>query len=229
MTKGQMTDSVFDAFFRQAVIDNFFKELELITTDDEISSQSSFSAEHDKRMVSMFANEKRKNTFNTTVRWSKRVAAVVFITVSILFGSLMLVPEVSAIVVNTVVEWFEKFARFTSSSTETTKLHLEPIFIPDGFWEEDRYSDDLVTTIIFLNAEGIIIFYEASLVSAQLSIDNEGHEYDVKQVDDNYYHILTAIEVDKENKVVWDADGQRFILASIIPIEELINMALFVG
>ncbi|MDR2599286.1 MAG: DUF4367 domain-containing protein [Oscillospiraceae bacterium] len=228
MTKDQVIDSVFDAFFKQAVIDNFFEEFNLITEDDEISSQCIFSDEHNNRMISLFVKEKRKNSFNIAIRWGKHIAAAVFISISILFGSLMLVPEVRAIVIDTVVEWFDQFARFNSNSSEIAKSFNEPTFIPEGFREEFRDGNDMITIILYADNNDVVIFFETHLTSTQLSIDNEDHYYKTIQVDGIDFHILTAIKNYKENKIIWEKSGQRYILSSEISVDELLKMAFSV-
>jgi hypothetical protein len=225
----QLRESVFDALFKQAVIDNFYDELNLVTQNSDLTEQYNVSAAFEKRMDALFAKEKQKASLTTFAIWCKRVAAVVVITASILFSSLMLVPEVRAVVVETVIEWFEQFARFTSGSIETTAPFLEPVFIPDGFWEEYRYSDDVRTTILFINSYDVLLFFDASLSASQLSVDSEGHEYEKRQINNTVYHVLIAIDIGKENKIIWDIDGNRYFLSSEIPIEDLFQMALSLG
>ena len=229
MINSKLDESVFDALFGQAVIDNFNEQLDLLTHDVDLEPQLIFSSEHEKRMRLLFIKENRKDKLRKTVKWSKRVAAILILAISLLFGSLMFVPEVRAVVIGTVVEWFDQFARFTSTSTGSTNSSINPKYIPDGFTEEYRHNDDMGTTILFINIKGVEIFYEARSVDTQLSVDNEGHEYEIENFNGIEYHVLRVVETGKENKIIWESDGQIYLLSSKIPIEELFKMALSVG
>ena len=230
MINSKLDESVFDALFGQAVIDNFNEQLDLLTDDTDIEPQPIFSSEHEKRMMLLFAKENRKERIRKTIKWSKRVAAVILIGISVLFGSLMLVPEARAVIVGTVVEWFDQFTRFTSTAPESEKTNLEPTYIPDGFREDYRNSNEFTTIILFINdVDGVDIFFEASIIAAQLSVNNIGKEYEIKQIDGIDYHLLKAVDSDAESIIVWETDGQRYLVGSLIPIEELLKMALSIG
>ena len=228
MINSKLDENVFDALFGQAVIDNFNEQFDLITNDTDIEPQFSFSNEHEKRMKILFTKENRKEKIRKTIKWSKRVAAIFIIAISLLFGSLMLVSEVRAVVIGTVVEWFDQFTRFTSTAPEAEKTNLEPTYIPDGFREDTRQNEKLITVIIYINDDGVDIYFENSLVSGQLSVNNEGYDYEIKQFDSIEYHIFTSSERN-DNIIVWESDGERYLLASSITIDELLKMALSVG
>ena len=228
MSNSQANESIFEALFTQAVIDNFDEYLESLSQDDKLSSHCIFSADHEKRMSTLFAREKRKINITAASKWVKRVAAVIFIAVSILFGSLMFVPEVRATVIDTVVEWFDQFTRFTSRSTEATKSNLEPTFIPEGFIEEYRYKTDFQTIILYINNYGIEIDFMSTPINAQHSVDNEGYEYEVVRYNTIDYHIFTSIDLEKVNFIIWEEEGARFQVGSTISMDILFVIALSV-
>jgi len=228
MINSKLDESVFDALFGQAVIDNFNEQLDLLTHDADIEPQLIFSTEHEKRMKLLFAKENRKDKLRKTVKWSKRVAAIFILAISLLFGSLMFVPEVRAVVIGTVVEWFDQFARFTSNSVETSSSSLEPTQIPEGFSEEFRNANDFSTVIFYSNVNADVIVFESHSVISQLSVDNEGHEYYKEYHNGVEYHIVKAIEDGKDNKIIWEYDGRRYLLFSEISIPELLLIAFSV-
>jgi len=225
MINSKLDENVFDALFGQAVIDNFNEQFDLITNDTDIEPQFSFSNEHEKRMKILLTKENRKEKIRKTIKWSKRVAAIFIIAISLLFGSLMLVSEVRAVVIGTVVEWFDQFTRFSSTAPEAEKTNLEPTYIPDGFREDIRQSEKNITVILYINDnDGVDIYFESSIITAQLSVDNEGYDYEIKQIDSIDYHIFTSSE--KENIIVCETSIERYLLISSIPIDELLKMAL---
>jgi len=228
VTNSKTSESVFESLFRQAVIDNFDEQLDSITQKFESSEPSAFSLEHEKRMMLLFAKENRKDKLHKTIKWSKRIAAIIILTISLLFGSLMFVTEVRAAVIGIVVEWFDQFTRFTSNAPVTEKKNHEPTFIPNGFWESLHDSNDFITVILYENNEGLSILFDTHLASAQLSVDSEDHIYETKEINNIFYHILTTSAKGKANKIIWEIDGQRYLLASELSIEELFEMAFSV-
>lgn len=228
MSTKQMSDNVFDALFGQAVIDNFYNELDSLPTAEELAIMYKPSEAHAIRMKKLFAAEKRKERIHTVLVWSKRVAAVITIATTILFGSLMFVPEVRAAVVETIIEWYEQFTRFTSTSTNVDKTDLEPEYIPDGFEEEMRSITESITIILYTNEYDEVITFQSSLSEGSLAVDNEGRDYEVKSVDDVDYHIFTAGDNESENTILWDRHGQRYFVTSTIPIDELLTVVLSV-
>ena len=180
-------------------------------------------------MRALFAKEERKENLRNAIKWSKKIAAVLIIAISILFGSLMFVPEVRAVISETVIEWFDQFVRFSSNAPEAEKTNLEPSYIPDGIEEDCRDGGETMTIIIYTNQDGVSIFFESQTVGAQLSVDNEGYEYEIKQFEAIDYHIFTAIVKDKENIIIWERSGQRYNLSSVISVDQLLEIAFSVG
>jgi len=229
MISSQVNNNVYEALFRQAVIDNFNQQLDSFTLDDYPEEQYTYSPEHEKRMNALFTKEEREDKLRAAVKWSRRAAAVILIAISVLFGSLILVPEVRAAVIRTVIEWYDQFARFPSAPTDIEKTNLEPAYIPDGFWEDFRDGNELTDIIFYTNGDGIDIIFHSSLTSAQTSVNNEGYDYEVRQINGIDYHVFTGVEIGKGNFIVWEADGQRYSIGSLISIDELQKMALSVG
>jgi hypothetical protein len=224
-----VNDSVFDALFRQAVIDNFFTELDSLPSDDTLAELYSFSAEHELRMKRLFARDARIERFHTALIWSKRVAAAIILAMSILFGSLMFVPEVRAVVYETITEWYEKFVRFTSNAPTTDKVNHEPGYIPEGFQEYLRDELGTMTTIIYLNDSGVVIQFETCTLSNSISVDNEDRRYIVERKDNTDYHVFTSVVDEKMNSIIWEQFGQRYHVSSTLSLDEIWKIALSVG
>ena len=220
-----INDSVFEALFRQAVIDNFLEELDSLPPEEELAKLYTFSPEHETRMQRLFAREARRERTRAVIMWTRRAAAVFVIAVTIIFGVLMFNPQVRAAVVETVTEWYEKFVRFTSNAPEMAKTNLEPGYIPDGFVEIVRDSDDIMTTIIY-DGESDTIVFQSFRSSGSLSVDNENNNYEIRKIDGIEYHVFTTSLDNGENSIVWDIDGQRYAIFSIISIDELLAIAI---
>jgi len=225
----KMSDSVFDALFSQAVIDNFYEELNSLPPDDELAKIYTFSHEHEMRMKKLFAREALKEKARITLVWGKRAAAIVILAASILFGSLMFVPEVRAVIMEIVTEWYEKFVRFTSTSTETDMTSHEPTYIPSGFQEELRDEMETMKTIVYTNDDGVIIQFESGLSGGSISVDSEGRDYRLVRSDGIDYYIFSTNDMEKMNAVVWETDGQMYHISSQLPIDEILKIAFSVA
>lgn len=229
MSIKQMSDNAFEALFKQAVIDDFFDELDSLPPAHELSMQYKPSDAHTARMKRLFATEKRRDRGHVVLMWSKRIAAVITIAVTLLFGSLMFVSEVRAAVVDTIIEWRDRFVRFTSTSPDVEKTNLEPLYIPDGFNEEIRDDTGTVTIIMYINADNEIITFQSSLSGGSLSVDSEERTYEAISINGVEYHMFVADYDNDENTVLWDNLGQRYFVTSTISMDELMKMALSVS
>ena len=66
------------------------------------------------------------------------------------------------------------------------------------------------------------------LISGLLVIDNEGHEHETRHIDGIDYHLFFAVEADKENHFIWETNGHRYVMSSMISIEKLFEVVISV-
>lgn len=224
MDKTRINDSIFDALFERAVIDNFNEELDSLPPYEEMVKIYTFSERHEQRMKRLFARERRKEQFHAFKKVSRRVAAVLLIAITLLSAALMLTPQVRAAVTQMIIEWFDEFTRFTFTGTITSPEGLEPTYIPDGFWEDFRHEDEASTIIIFANIDGKEIYFESAHAVGLFSIDNENAIYELRTIDGIDYHVLTAISEDYENSIMWEFGGRRYYLRSTITYVEYLQI-----
>lgn len=220
-------DSIFDALFRQAVIDNFNEELDSVPSDEEIDRLFPFSPEHEARMKKLFANERRKGKILTAVRWLRQGAAVAVITFSVIFGLLMAAsPPVRAAVVDTVIGWYQEFVRFTSpNSVEESITSKEPAYIPYGFIIQSHDNMDSTDIYNYVNSEGETIVFVSTPANDTISVNNEDVGYEVIEAGDIDYHIFASPAEHGENSITFDANGTRFTITSSIAPEQLLKIA----
>ena len=216
-----INDSVFEGLFKQAVIDSFLEELDSLPPDEELAKIYVYSPEHEAGMKKLFAREARKERIRKSARRAGRLAAALAITVTILFDLLMSVPQVRATVIETVIEWHEKYTKFTSNAPRTEHPHLELGYIPEGFTEIIRDEADSITCLIYENESGIILVFQYSDLSSSLSVTNENNAYEILQTGGVEYHIFETIVDGGESTIIWELYGQRNMISSIMSIDEL--------
>ena len=134
MNTNQLSDSVFEALFRQAVIDSIYEEIDELPPDEELAAMYTFSDAHEARMKKLFARESRSENFCLVAKWIRWVAAIIMISVAILFGSLMLVPQVRATVVQTITD---ENMEYTVIEIDGIEYHL--------FTSEDDSIDSVIS------------------------------------------------------------------------------------
>ena len=221
-------DSLFEGLFRQAVIDNFLEELDSLPADEELAKIYVYSPEHEAGMKKLFSLEARKERIRNIAKWSRRAAAVLVIAVAVLFGVLMSAPQVRASVIDTIVEWYEKYTKFTSNAPDTEKPNLEPGYIPIGFWENNRIEMETITIIEYINNDNEIITFQSYRASGSVSVDNEEIAYWTLGLDGMEYHLFASTDGDSENTIIWDVTDQRYKITSAIHTGELLEMAISV-
>ena len=227
MSSSLINEGVFEALFRQAVIDNFNEELDSLPTGEALAKLFTFSPAHELRMKKLFERDERREKIRAVVMWSRRVAVVIIAAATILLGAMMLSPQVRAAVAQTLTEWYENFARFTSNAPEAEKTSLEPVYIPEGFIVAARDDIPMITTIVYLNEDdGAVVTFQSFRAQGAVAVDNEDIDYRVAQIDGVEYHIFVSTDGINENAVVWDVGGQRYRISSTIAVDELIIMAI---
>lgn len=156
MNKDQVDDVVFEALFRQAVIDDFNEEIDSIPTNEQLAKIYSFSPEFELRMKKLFTKDRRKDFIKTISLYSRRVASVLIIVLGLLFGTLLFNAEVRAAVGNVLVEWYEKFTSFTFIGDEIIdeKKEWSLNYMPEGYIQENYEVLGRITSIEYRNNQG---------------------------------------------------------------------------
>lgn len=230
----KIDDSVFEALFRQAIIDEYNEEIDSIPPKEELIKTVTFSPEFELRMKRLFAREKRKGYYKKALSYSKRVAAVFVITTTIIFGMLLFNPEVRADVKNTVVEWYDKFTSFIfqSEASDTSKINeWRPKYLPTGYYENIVEKLGKSTNIEYVDSQGNIVYlsYRPEGNNTNISVDNENHEIESETINGQEAFIARATSEEFENGVIWSMEGYTLSLWSKLPIDELIKIAQSVG
>jgi hypothetical protein len=212
-------DNFSEALFKQAVIDDFEREIVKMQED---KTPVTFSVRHERRMNALFAKERRRAKVHSFLTSARHVAAAfaVFVVLSI---GLMAVPAVRA-AVGTAILWLDEYAQF-SGGTSVEREFGEPSVLPAGFSEMSRIEEAGFVSINYTNADGVMLMFTCTPENDSLSVNNEGVEYGQLAVDGTIYHTFTAISGEYISSVVWDMGGSRFCIGAKLPIEDLLTVA----
>jgi hypothetical protein len=226
----KIDDSVFEALFRQAIIDEYNEEIDSIPPKEELIKTIIFSPDFELRMKRLFAREKRKGYYKKALSYSKRVAAAFVITTTIIFGMLLFNPEVRAAVKNTVVEWYDKFTSFIfqSEASDTNKnMEWQPEYLPTGYHENFIEKLGKSTNVEYADPQGNIVYlsYRPEENDTNISVDNENHKIESETINGQVAYILRATSEEFENGVIWSMEGYTFSLWSKLSVDELVKIA----
>jgi hypothetical protein len=229
MNKDQVDDVVFEALFRQAVIDDFNEEIDSIPTNEQLAKIYSFSPEFELRIKKLFTKDRRKDFIKTISLYSRRVASVLIIVLGLLFGTLLFNAEVRAAVGNVLVEWYEKFTSFTFRDDEIIdeKKDWTLKYLPEGYIQENYQVLGRITSIEYRNNQGekIRFTYVPEGSATNISVDNENHQISNYVILGNEAFSITALDDKFDNGLIWNMDGHTFDLWGKVSIDELIKIA----
>ncbi|OPZ92185.1 MAG: hypothetical protein BWY74_01706 [Firmicutes bacterium ADurb.Bin419] len=229
MNKNQVSDTVFEALFRQAVIDDFNEEIDSIQANEQLAKIYSFSADFEIRMKKLLTRDRRKSSFKNAMLYSRKVASVLIIVLGLLFGTLLFNTEVRAAVGKVLVEWYDKFTSFTFRDDEiiSEKKDWTLNYLPEGYAMNNYEVLGRITNIDFKNELGDKIRFsyhpEGSIIN--ISVDNENHKIDRCEILNNEAYCISAVDDEFDNGVIWNMDGHTFDLWGKIPMEELKKVA----
>ncbi|WP_312810196.1 DUF4367 domain-containing protein [Sedimentibacter sp.] len=229
MNKDQVNDIVFEALFRQAVIDNFNEEIESIPSNEQLSEIYSTSPKFEMMMKNLFIKDHRKSFLKKAMFYSKRVASIFIIVLGLLFGTLLFNTEVRAAVGKVFVEWYERFTSFTFKDDEiiSEKKDWTLGYLSEGYVQENYEVLGRITSIEFTNNQGekIRFTYGPEEGITNISVDNENHEINSCVILDNEAFSISAVDDAFDNGVIWNMDGHTFDLWGKISVDELKKMA----
>lgn len=160
---------------------------------------------------------------------SKRVmktAAMIVLTIAVLFGLMMSIPPVRAFVFSVVEEFIDHNEHKTYETRADEELGKCIIgYLPEGF---DVVSDYSAGMIICSDGNSKIkLIYEYAYSESWLFVDNEEVAVRNTMIGEHSAVIYVTTESDKKNRVVWydEAKKMQFYISSTIDIDELIKVA----
>ena len=228
----QMDDKVFEALFRQAVIDDYNEEIEGIPQRKDLMKIISFSPEFELRMKKLFVRDRRRNAFIMSVYYGRRVAAVFILAVTILSIVLLTNSEVRAAIKNTIIEWYDKYTSiiFHGKDKGNDLNDIEEFifeYIPEGFVESWNEKQGNITDMEYIDDVGTTIYISCwpDSNSTNISIDNENHTIERTTIKGYEAYIAEATNEDFDNGVIWSMEGYKFTIWSKLSIKELIKIA----
>jgi len=227
----KMDDNLFEALFRQAVIEEFKKEVESIPKKDELIKIVTLSPEFELRMRRLLARDRRRDIVLKAIHVGKRVAAIILLAVGFLSLLMLSNAKVRASVKEAIVEWYNKYISIIFNGQEASDTsdikEFRPKYLPKGFKESQVEKDDDRAIFIYQNdfGDSIYVSYWHNYYNANILIDNENHIIETRMINGYEVFIAYAIQENPINVIVWTMDNYQFRIWSTLSMDELIMMA----
>ena len=153
-------------------------------------------------------------------------AAMVILSMSILFGALMLHPEARQAIINLVVTWYEDHIKYSFRDKDAAALpqKWEFGYIPEGFTllSEERLDDFCM--FIYERSDGVLLKIIITNESRGGYLDNE--HYDIKKISfrNGVADLYQSQDNMFPNKIVWHREDLRVLTAinGMISLDELL-------
>lgn len=229
MNKNQLNDVVFEALFRQAVIDEFEEEIKRRPSNEELISIYTFSQKFEVQMKNLFKKDNRKVLINKFMLYTRKAAVILLILFGCLFSILLLNKEVQATVNKIIIEIYEKFSSIIYKGEKADFEEKDWIlsYLPQGYTVKntEKLGNGIIIDYENDNKNIITFTYSPNIGSTNISIDNENHEIiKYKILGEEAYCAITK-NSKFDNMVVWDKENYIFYLSGKEDINELKKMA----
>jgi len=230
MINEKVDQAVFEKLIELAVIENHTKELAAIPSVWEPSTAYTFSNSFESRMKKILSKYRKKIAFSHTLHFTRKAAAFIIIFLGISFGFLLSAPNVRAAVSETIIQWYDKYTRFSFSNVETVGENTgvwRPEYLPAGFFEESVLEVGPITNITYKNAnESLIVLTYAPIDEGySFSIDNEHTLKSDILIGGEHAYLFKANTENDESYLIWEKEGISFQVQSTVHYAELIKMA----
>lgn len=224
-----MNDRVFEALFRQAVIDDFNEEIDSMSSKEDLSQTYSLSPGFEIRMKKLLATDRRKDFLKKSINLARKIASILIIGLGLLYGILLFNTEVRAATENVLVGWYKQFTSYTIKEDELIGRDRDWVlnYLPQGYALENHWVDGWTSYMEFTNIDGgkIRFSYTPGKASTDLLVDDEEYEvYEAKILDEDGFYVK-AIDENFENGLIWNMEDFNFDLWGKISRDELVKIA----
>ena len=184
-----------------------------------------------RKVLSLIKNYDKTSAWNELPIVLRRIVAAVLIVCTISFAMCLSVEAIRNEIVNTIVDWYDKFVSvFFVADTPSDKIeeYKEPTLQLEGVEKIIDRKDIAIYSIIYISNDEPIIKYQQKLIdSTILKFDNE-HDFIQNTVTVNESSALLFTYNDGAHLLAWN-DGKYsytiFSYTSAIDVDTLIFMA----
>jgi len=179
-----LSDELFEVVLRQAVYDADMEDLEELPPEEELNQNYPISKKDRKEFERLQKAQARGISVRTML--ARRVAIIAITVLAVVFGGLMLHPDIRAGVSHIVVQQFEKFNLFSHDEKGEAKhfLTVDDViigYIPEGFELAAKEEGASMRHLYYCNPEDSSCYIAIDIglsKDTDFGVDNE-HEYEI--------------------------------------------------
>lgn len=218
-----------DALIAMVVTEAEARELEKMPSIEEMDDAFQPSEQFLKKMEKLVKKADAKRKHKKIRHGVKKVLIAAAVTMSIFSCMLLPVQAVREAVVDTLIEWQDKFMTIVFSTEDMTSYTPESItvgYIPDGFsLVEPVVRDSSTYYANYSNPDGEWLVLHSLTIDGtrHISLDNEYAAYYSLQFQS--HEAIWGVMKDYSNTLIWDDYGLSFKISGSIDISEIIKIA----
>ncbi len=228
MNKKQLNDTVFEALFRQAFIDEFEEEINSIQSEGT-AFMCEPSPEFQMRMKKIFEDDNKRTLIKKLIIYTKKIAAILFIILGCTFATLLLNKEVQATVNKIIIEIYEKFNSIIFQGKQLSFEEKDWIlnYLPKEYTikKYEKLGNVIYVEYGDVQENKIRFSYRPGRNSTNISVDNENHEMKEIKILNEKAYLLIAKNNKFDNGIIWNIEGYRFELWGKVAKDELNRIA----
>lgn len=218
-----------DALIAMVVTEAEARELEKMPSIEEMDDAFQPSEQFLKKMEKLVKKADSKRKHKKIRHGIKKILIIAATTMSIFFCMLLPVQAVRESVVDTLIEWQDKFMTIVFSTEDTIPYTPESItvgYIPDGFsLANPEIRDNSTYYVHYSNPDGDwLVIHSLKIDGIQdISLDNEYSTYYPLQFQS--HEAIWGVMKDHNNTLIWDDHGLSFQISGNIDLSEIIKVA----
>ncbi|WP_132996254.1 DUF4367 domain-containing protein [Sporanaerobacter acetigenes] len=207
----------------------YVKSAENIMIDSlpkEEALSHNFSKRFQKKMKKLIRQERRSPFIKTFVNYSRKVAIIFLIFISIAFATTMSVEAYRVRFFEVVIEVWEEFTSIIFNDKQNIDdgklIPVNPTYIPDNFKIIEHEINSYEQFIYWQNDNGIEIMFEQAKITANSIItDTEGIDIEELLIGEQKIIYFTNKNI---NQIYWNDSNYIYAIISEYDKNELLKM-----
>ncbi len=221
-----LSDELFEVVLKQAVYDADKADLEELPSEKEMNQAYPLPEKAHKEFDRLQKAQTRGISVRTML--ARRVAIIAITALAVVFGGLMLHPDIRAGVSHIVVQQFEKFNLFRHDENGKAKqfISLDDVsidYLPEGYELEWDLVDETRRSYYYINENHDLLISVLYSELSDISLDNE-HEYEIKYINQREMHV-SYDPATQSGAIIIPGEVVTVSIAGNLPKEELLAVA----
>ena len=227
--QNSIDDKLFDAVIKIAAENALEQEMDEMPSCEELNARHKPSPDLDRKIKKIIARRKLKERATVWRKTATKIIAGIAVFIIISATVLLSVEATRNYIFNALIKWQEGYVSIEYNHNETKLPEAgvyKPTYLPEGFTEISSKTTGEITRTVYQNeTEATIMLSQYPAQSSNTLFDNEGREFKNIQINGQEAYLFESIDLDKDNVLIWEANGIMFSINSGLESGELILIA----